>query len=105
MVAARFTGYLDSILEHGLKTKEEFWVKDLNSRLPRYGDDEGEERMDIERIRRLVREYPQVTGFFAVNLPFSLVNLKIPAPWGFRPAILLRLNSFGCRCILIFTCF
>ena len=76
VVAARFTGYLDSILEHGLKTKEEFWVKDLNSRLPRYGDDEGEERMDIERIRRLVREYPKVTGFFAVNLPVATMAYR-----------------------------
>lgn len=76
-VAARFSGYLDSVLGHGLTTGEEFWIKDLNSRLPRFGDDEGEEKADMERIRSFVLKYPQVTGFFAVNLPVAAMVYRV----------------------------
>lgn len=76
-VSARFTGYLDSVLEHGLKTSEELWIRDLNAKLPRLSDDEGEENMEVERIRKFIIEHPQVTGFFAVNQPIGIMLYKI----------------------------
>lgn len=75
-VAARFSGYLDSMLEQGLVTNEDMWLKNLGCKLP--GLDEGEEEgVDIRQIENFVREHPQVSGFFAVDQGLGIMVYKI----------------------------
>ena len=76
-VAARFSGYLDSLLEHGLRTNEDMWLKNLQAFLPRIGEDEGEERADIKAVKSFIRENPHVTGFFAVGIELGVMVYKI----------------------------
>lgn len=76
-VAARFSGYLDSLLEHGLRTNEDMWLRNLHAFLPRMGEDEGEERMDIKAVKSFIRKYPHVTGFFAVCVELGIMVYKI----------------------------
>ncbi len=66
-VAARFNGYLDSMLEHGITTSENMLIKDLGTKLPSPDDEAPAENPDLERIEQFIRENPQVTGFFAVD--------------------------------------
>lgn len=66
-VAARFNGYLDSMLEHGITTSENMLIKDLGTKLPSLEDEAPAENPDLERIEQFIRENPQVTGFFAVD--------------------------------------
>lgn len=66
-VAARFNGYVDSMMEHGLVASESMLIKDLGTKLPSLDDEAPAENPDLERIERFVRENPQVTGFFAVE--------------------------------------
>lgn len=70
-VAARFSGYLDSMLERGLSTNENMWIRNLGTVLPGMDEQETEEDMDLERIRTFIKENPQVTGFFAVDQPIG----------------------------------
>lgn len=76
-VAARFSGYLDSLLEHGLRTNEDMWLRNLQAFLPRIGEDEGEERADIKAVKTFIQENPQVTGFFAVGVELGTMVYKI----------------------------
>ena len=66
-VAARFNGYLDSMLERGLPTNENMWIRDLGTVLPGASDGKCEKDMDLERIEQFIKENPQVTAFFAVD--------------------------------------
>lgn len=76
-VAARFSGYLDSLLEHGLRTNEDMWLRNLPAFLPRIGEDEGEEGMSIGVIKKFIQEHPHVTGFFAVGVELGIMVYKI----------------------------
>ncbi|MCI9438187.1 MAG: GntR family transcriptional regulator [Lachnospiraceae bacterium] len=76
-VAARFSGYLDSLLEHGLRTGEDMWLRNLQAFLPRMGEDEGEERADIKAVKNFIIKHPHVTGFFAVGLELGIMVYKI----------------------------
>lgn len=76
-VALRFSGYLDSILEHGLAVNENFWIRDLDTKLPRMSDDDGDEFAEVERLKKIIQEYPQITGFFAVNQPLGVMTYKV----------------------------
>ena len=76
-VAARFSGYLDSLLEHGLRTNEDMWLRNLQAFLPKMGEDEGEERADIRAVKNFIQQYPQVTGFFAVGVELGIMVYKI----------------------------
>lgn len=76
-VAARFTGYLDCMLEHGLVTNEDMWLRNLGSLLPVLGESEGEVCRDIERIEAFIKQHPQVSGFFAVNCTLGVMVYKI----------------------------
>ncbi len=76
-VAARFSGYLDCLLEHGLRTNEDMWLRNLHAFLPRMGEDEGEERMDMKAVKSFIRKYPHVTGFFAVGVELGIMVYKI----------------------------
>lgn len=82
-VAARFAGYLDSLLEHGLKTNEDMWLRDLQAFLPkvREGEAEVEEEedadVDRERVKDFIQKHPQVTGFFAVDVELGVMAYRI----------------------------
>lgn len=66
-VAARFNGYLDSMMEHGLTANENMLIKDLGTQLPSLEDEAPAENADLERIEQFILHNPQVTGFFAVD--------------------------------------
>ncbi len=76
-VAARFSGYLDCMLEHGLTTNESMWLKNLSYMLPMLGEDEGEECADVGTVEAFIREHPHVTGFFAVNQVLGIMVYKV----------------------------
>lgn len=83
-VAARFAGYLDSLLEHGLKTNEDMWLRNLKAFLPQVREgseeEEGEEEdasEDRERMKTFIQEHPQVTGFFAVDMELGIMAYNI----------------------------
>ncbi len=76
-VAARFNGYLDSMLEHGMTTGENMLIKDLGTKLPTLSDELPEENPDLERIERFITENPQVTGFFAVDQSLGRMVYKV----------------------------
>lgn len=82
-VAARFSGYLDSLLEHGLKTNEDMWLRNLQAFLPKMkeGDSDGGEEedasKDMERVKTFIQKHPQVTGFFAVDVELGVMAYKI----------------------------
>ncbi|MCI8614193.1 GntR family transcriptional regulator [Parablautia intestinalis] len=76
-VAARFSGYVESLLEHGLGTSEDMWLRNLSSTLPRLDADDGEEYEDIKRIEAFIRDHPQVTGFFTVDQALGITVYKI----------------------------
>ncbi len=76
-VSARFSGYLDSLLEHGLRTGEDMWLRNLGSILPRLDEDEEGEYDDRNRIENFIREHPEVTGFFAVDEALGITVYKI----------------------------
>lgn len=66
-VAARFSGYLDTMLEHGLMTSEDIWLKNLGSMISGPGKSREQKETDVERIENFVRAHPEITGFFAVD--------------------------------------
>ncbi len=76
-VAARFSGYLDSLMEHGLKTGEDMWLRNIGATLPRLDEDEDEEDEDIRRIESFIREHPDITGFFAVEQAMGMNVYRI----------------------------
>lgn len=76
-VAARFSGYLDSLLEHGLRTNEDMWLRNLPAFLPKIDEDEGEECISIKTIKSFIQEHPHVTGFFAVGVELGIMVYKI----------------------------
>lgn len=75
-VTARFSAYLDSMLEHGLITNEELWLRDLDASQPKISDDD-DTPVNIERIKKFIGEHPHVTGFFAINQPIGIMVYKI----------------------------
>lgn len=76
-VAARFSGYLDSMLERGYPTNENMWIRDIGTVLPTMDEQATEEDEDFERIRKFIKENPQVTGFFAVDQVLGCMVYKI----------------------------
>lgn len=82
-VAARFAGYLDSLLEHGLKTNEDMWLRNLQAFLPKVREGEAEEEeeedadVDRERLKAFIQKHPQVTGFFAVDVELGVMAYKV----------------------------
>ena len=66
-VAARFSGYLDTMLEHGLMTSEDLWLKNLSGMISGPGKGGEGKESDVERIENFVRAHPEITGFFAVD--------------------------------------
>ena len=75
VVANRFSGYRDGMLEHGLITGEELWIRDLNSSIPHLEEVSGDP--DGERIRGYVLGHPEVTGFFASNVQIGIAVYKV----------------------------
>lgn len=67
-VSERFEGYRDSNLEHGILTNESLWVTDINSMLPQVENWQEELEQNISRMEKYIRENPDITAFFAVNL-------------------------------------
>ena len=76
-VAARFLGYLDSLLDHGLKTNEDMWLRNLDGILPRTEGAVGEECMDVKKVKAFIQEHPHVTGFFAVGVELGYMVYSI----------------------------
>ncbi len=76
-VSARFSGYLDSLLEHGLKTGEDMWLRNLGSSLPRLDEDEEGEDEDGKRIEDFIRAHPEATGFFTLDETLGITVYKI----------------------------
>lgn len=76
-VAARFSGYLDAMLEHGLMTNEDIWLKNLGSMGAGLKDAGKKEKADIEQIEKLIRTHPEITGFFAVDQMLGILVYKI----------------------------
>ena len=75
-VAARFSGYLDAMLEHGLMTNEEIWLKNLCG-MNSEAEARKKEEADIEQIETFIREHPEITGFFAVDQLLGILAYKI----------------------------
>lgn len=76
-VAARFNGYLDGMLEHGLTTNENMMIKDLGTQLPHPVFEEQKENPDLDRIEKFIDENPQVTAFFAVEQSIGKMVYKV----------------------------
>lgn len=76
-VAARFNGYLDSMLEQGLTTNENMLIKDLGTQLPHPIFEEQEENLDLDRIEKFIDDNPQVTAFFAVDQSIGKMVYKV----------------------------
>lgn len=81
-VAARFSGYLDSLLEHGLRSGEDMWLRNLGSTLPKLEEDEDGEDEDIKQIENFIGKHPEVTGFFAVDEALGITIYKILCKMG-----------------------
>lgn len=75
-VAARFSGYLDAMLEHGLMTNEEIWLKNLCG-MNSEAEARKKEEADIEQIETFIGEHPEITGFFAVDQLLGILVYKI----------------------------
>lgn len=75
-VAARFSGYLDCMLEHGLTINDDLWLKNLGYMLPALEESEAEECLDIGMVESYIRQHPHVTGFFAVNQVLGIIVYK-----------------------------
>ena len=71
-VRERFEGYRDSHLEHGILTNESLWMTDINSMRPQMDDRQEELEQSIDRMEKYIRENPDITAFFAVNLNLGI---------------------------------
>lgn len=76
-VAARFSGYLDAMLEHGLMTNEDIWIKNLGSTGAGPEEAGKKEKADIEQIEKFIGEHPEITGFFAVDQMLGILVYRI----------------------------
>lgn len=71
----RMEGFVKSHKEHGIPVDEAIWITDMTCTVP--GKNSGENiRDDIEKIKRLIKENPDITCFFVVEYNMALVVLQ-----------------------------
>lgn len=71
----RMEGYIKSHAEHGVVVDQSIWITDILSTIP--GNNQKENiAADIEKIKNLLKNNPQVTCLFAVEYNIALIAME-----------------------------